>query len=140
MSEFSANHGEIQAESSGFLAHFNALPDPRQPGKVIYPLDEVLLLCLMADSVLALKDNPGSLREDGELFGQSEPARDFAGTQVSQFQSVGGEHGRIETRTTPVIHDVAWLQKRHAWPGLKSGRHSPGNRPCANRTGTFEVR
>jgi hypothetical protein len=24
------------------------LPDPRQPGKVIYPLDEVLLLCLLA--------------------------------------------------------------------------------------------
>jgi DDE_Tnp_1-associated len=24
------------------------LPDPRQPGKVVYPLAEVLLLCLLA--------------------------------------------------------------------------------------------
>jgi hypothetical protein len=31
-----------------FLNHFKDLPDPRQPGKVIYPLDEVLVLCLLA--------------------------------------------------------------------------------------------
>ena len=30
------------------LSHFKDLPDPRQQGKVIYPLDEVLLLCLLA--------------------------------------------------------------------------------------------
>jgi predicted transposase YbfD/YdcC len=27
--------------------------------------------------------------------------------------------GRIETRTVPVLHDMAWLQHRHDWPGLK---------------------
>jgi hypothetical protein len=31
-----------------FLNRFKDLPDPRQPGKVIYPLAEVLLLCLLA--------------------------------------------------------------------------------------------
>src|SRR5215217_1558208 len=31
-----------------FLDYFKDLPDPRQRGKVIYPLDEVLLLCLLA--------------------------------------------------------------------------------------------
>lgn len=30
------------------------------------------------------------------------------------------DHGRIETREVTVVHDVAWLQERHAWPGLKS--------------------
>jgi predicted transposase YbfD/YdcC len=35
-------------EALVFLEHFQGLPDPRQRGKVIYPLDEVLLLCLMA--------------------------------------------------------------------------------------------
>jgi predicted transposase YbfD/YdcC len=30
-----------------FLEHFRALEDPRQPAKVLYPLDEVLLLCLL---------------------------------------------------------------------------------------------
>ena len=36
------------AETVVFLDHFKDLPDPRQRGKVIYPLDEVLLLCLLA--------------------------------------------------------------------------------------------
>jgi hypothetical protein len=41
------NHASF-SETVVFLNHFNDLPDPRQPGKVIYPLDEVLLLCLLA--------------------------------------------------------------------------------------------
>ena len=48
-----------------------------------------------ADYVLALKGNQSSLPEDVD-------------------------HGRIENRTTTVIHDVGWLQERHAWPGLKA--------------------
>ena len=36
------------AEAVVFLGHFDALDDPRQPGKVSYPLDEILLLCLLA--------------------------------------------------------------------------------------------
>ena len=36
------------SEAVVFLNHFKDLPDPRQLGKVIYPLDEVLLLCLLA--------------------------------------------------------------------------------------------
>ena len=35
-------------EAVVFLRHFKDLPDPRQRGKVMYPLDEVLLLCLLA--------------------------------------------------------------------------------------------
>ena len=35
-------------ESVVFLSHFKDLPDPRQRGKVMYPLDEILLLCLLA--------------------------------------------------------------------------------------------
>ena len=35
-------------ESVVFLDHFKDLPDPRQRGKITYPLDEVLLLCLLA--------------------------------------------------------------------------------------------
>ena len=35
-------------ETVVFLRHFEDLPDPRQPGKVTYPLDEILLLCLLA--------------------------------------------------------------------------------------------
>src|SRR3954465_15284132 len=35
-------------EAVVFLRYFVDLPDPRQRGKVIYPLDEVLLLSLLA--------------------------------------------------------------------------------------------
>jgi hypothetical protein len=35
-------------ETLVFLEYFEDLPDPRQQGKVMYPLDEVLLLALLA--------------------------------------------------------------------------------------------
>jgi predicted transposase YbfD/YdcC len=73
-----------------------------------------------ADYVLALKGNQGSLREDVETFVAEQQAAGFKDTKVSQDQTVDGDHGRIETRTTTVIHDVAWLQERHNWPGLKA--------------------
>jgi predicted transposase YbfD/YdcC len=73
-----------------------------------------------ADYVLALKGNQGTLREDVELFAVEQKACGFQDTTVSRHQTVDGDHGRIETRTYTVIHDVAWLQQRHDWPGLRS--------------------
>lgn len=73
-----------------------------------------------ADYVLALKGNQGSLREDVAVFVAEQKATGFQDTTISRDQTVDGDHGRIETRTTTVIHDVDWLQERHAWPGLKS--------------------
>jgi len=73
-----------------------------------------------ADYVLALKGNQGTLREDVELFAAEQKARGFADSKISQDETVDGDHGRIETRKTTVIHDVDWLQKRHNWPGLKA--------------------
>lgn len=73
-----------------------------------------------ADYVLALKGNQGSLRDDVELFVAEQKANDFNDTKVSHHQTVDGDHDRIETRNYTVIHDIAWLQKRHKWPGLKS--------------------
>src|SRR6202521_1198887 len=43
-----AEDGGGFTESVVFLKYFRDLPDRRQIGKVIYPLDEVLLLCLLA--------------------------------------------------------------------------------------------
>lgn len=72
-----------------------------------------------ADYVLALKGNQGTLREDVEVFVTEQKANDFTDTKVSRHQTIDGDHGRIETRTYTAIHDVAWLQERHNWPGLK---------------------
>lgn len=55
-----------------------------------------------------------------ELFAQMHKIQDFTDTKGTQHREMEGNHGRIETRTTTVFHDVAWLQKRHHWPGLKS--------------------
>lgn len=72
-----------------------------------------------ADYVLALKGNQGSLCKDVELFVAEQNAVEFKDTTISRAQTVDGDHGRIETRTVTVIHDVHWLQERHGWPGLK---------------------
>jgi predicted transposase YbfD/YdcC len=73
-----------------------------------------------ADYVLALKGNQGSLREDVEVFVAEQNAAGFKETEISQDRTIDADRDRIETRTTTVIHDVEWLQKRHDWPGLKA--------------------
>ena len=73
-----------------------------------------------ADYILALKGNQGTLRDDVELFAQEQKAVAFKNTSVSQDTTVDGDHGRIETRTVTVFHDIGWLQQNHQWPGLKS--------------------
>jgi predicted transposase YbfD/YdcC len=78
------------------------------------------IIAKKADYVLALKGNQGSLREDVELFVAEQRTNGFTETTISRAETVDGDHGRIETRTTTVIHDVAWLQERHDWPGLQS--------------------
>ena len=72
-----------------------------------------------ADYVLALKGNQGSLREDVEIFvAEQKPLASRMRNQP--HRTIDGDHGRIETRITTVIHDVEWLQERHDWPGLKA--------------------
>ena len=68
------------------------------------------------DDVLALKGNQGALHEDVSLFLD---APDHA-EMCDPFQSVAGAHGRIETRRALICHDLAWLNARHDWPGLKA--------------------
>ena len=47
MAETAAELGAL-GEAVVFLNHCRDLPDPRQAGKVLYPLEEILLLCLLA--------------------------------------------------------------------------------------------
>jgi len=73
-----------------------------------------------ADYVLALKGNQARLREDAALFAAEQKAKGFKDTTVSRHETVDGDHGRIETRSYTVFHDLAWLQEHHNWPGLQS--------------------
>ena len=73
-----------------------------------------------ADYVFGLKRNQGTLRDDVELLVTEQKARDFVDSEISKATTIDADHGRIETRTTTVIHDVEWLRKRHDWPGLNA--------------------
>ena len=86
-------------EAVVFLNHFNDMPDPRQRGKVTYPLEEVLLLALLA--VLAGAGSFVEIARFGEkkldLLRRFRPFRDgtpshdrlgdiFAALDAEQFQ------------------------------------------------------
>jgi predicted transposase YbfD/YdcC len=73
-----------------------------------------------ADHVLALRGNQGSLREEVEVFVAGQEVMGFRHCAISQDRTIDGDHDRIETRMTTVIHDVEWLQERHDWPGVKA--------------------
>jgi hypothetical protein len=61
---------------------------------------------MQADYVLALKGNQGSMHDDVKLFMEEQNARDFKDTIIGRDETVDANHGRVETRTTTVIHDV----------------------------------
>jgi predicted transposase YbfD/YdcC len=73
-----------------------------------------------ADCVFGLKGNQGSLRDDVELVVNEQKTRNFADSKISRAETIDADNGRIETRTTTVIHDVDWLRKRHDWPALNA--------------------
>jgi len=82
-------------ESVVFLGYFKELPDPRQSGKVRYPLDEILLLCLMA--VVAGAKTVSAIAEFGETklaflrrfrpFRDGTPAHDHLGDILASLDA-----------------------------------------------------
>jgi predicted transposase YbfD/YdcC len=64
--------------------------------------------------VLALKGNQGTLFEDVRL------ALDDPLTPLASASETDAGHGRIEQRRASLTGDIAWLQERHAWPGLRA--------------------
>jgi len=73
--------------------------------------------------VLALKENQATLcQEVAETFTLVAQTHD-ADAGRSQARTVDKGHGRIEIRRHRVLSDpavLAWLQERHAWPGLQA--------------------
>ena len=68
------------------------------------------------DYVLGLKENQGTLHEDVELyFADSGP--DDA---LEEFSTIEKNGGRVEKRVCRKLKEIAWLQERHGWPGLKA--------------------
>jgi len=73
------------------------------------------------DYVLGLKGNQETLHDDVQW--SFTLAQQDGGAGVSQVERIEKGHGRIETRRAWVIDDaeiIAWVQERHAWPGLQA--------------------
>lgn len=68
-----------------------------------------------ADYVIQVKDNQQRLHEDIALFFQ-----DMGNGPFETFQSIDGEHGRVETRQYYTTDDIDWLEGKHEWTGIKT--------------------
>jgi len=65
-----------------------------------------------ADSVLALKANQPSLHDEAALY-----FADPANAGLPSLEVVDKGHGRLETRTYRVCHNIAWLGGNRRYPG-----------------------
>ena len=72
-----------------------------------------------ADYALALKKNHGDLYDDVELFFQSVKKAKPEEIPRSYFDSVEGDHGRVEIRRHWVISDTDWIEDKALWKGLQ---------------------
>ena len=68
-----------------------------------------------ADYVLQVKNNQKRLLQDIELF-----FKDPANGPFDSFETIDGEHGRIETRRYFTTDDIDWLPGKHLWAGIKT--------------------
>ena len=68
-----------------------------------------------ADYVIQVKENQPSLHQDIALFFQ-----DPANGPFDSFQTIDGEHGRIETRQYFTSSQIQWLAGKHQWAGINT--------------------
>lgn len=72
------------------------------------------------DYVLAVKGNQERLLEDVQATVQKAAEGDLPPHLVAEYTTREKGHGREESRTYVVVHDVEGIRDREAWPGLKT--------------------
>ena len=88
------------------------------------------------DHALRLKRNQDSLREDVAEYLDNPPKS----AELLSRQQLDKGHGRVESRTATVCHDVGWLLKRHDWPGLSAIGKVVGERCLADGSESADSR
>lgn len=68
-----------------------------------------------ADYVLQVKGNQKQLHEDIALFFQ-----DTENGAFETYETIDGDHGRIETRRYVTTTDIDWLPEKDLWAGMKT--------------------
>ena len=75
-----------------------------------------------ADYVLSVKKNQRNLHDDiAEMFEfkQTDPCESKL-SPIEKIVKTEKSHGRIETRTASVVHDIAWLNERCNFPQIRT--------------------
>lgn len=72
------------------------------------------------DYVLSLKGNQATMAEEVERFLDWAESHKFQDVPHDYFETVDGEHGRIETRRYWCTGDVDWFSDLAKWKGLSS--------------------
>lgn len=73
-----------------------------------------------ADYVLSLKGNQGTLKEDVQLFLETELDKESSPAIEDKYEEVDKGHGRIETRKCIVSSEIDWLEQKLEWAGFKT--------------------
>lgn len=84
-----------------------------------------------ADYVIQVKNNQQRLHHDIALFFQ-----DPANGPFDSFQTIDGEHGRIETRRYYATDAIDWLEGKHLWAGIKTVCMAVRERDVNGKTST----
>jgi predicted transposase YbfD/YdcC len=69
------------------------------------------------DYVLALKGNQSRLHDQVRLFFED---KEQVPAGLERFETVDGDHGRVEVRRYATNSDIDWLQGKENWVGLKT--------------------
>lgn len=72
------------------------------------------------DYILAVKENHKTLYNDTALFFKEMESMKKEGFTFDEYETVDGDHGRIETRKYVMTADIDWLHDKENWAGLKS--------------------
>jgi len=95
---------------SGCIITIDAMGTQKKIAKTIIDND--------GDYILAVKENHKTLYDNTELFFKEiDKTKGFA---FDEYQTIDGDHGRIETRNYVMTSDIIWLQEKENWSGIKS--------------------
>ena len=72
------------------------------------------------DYMIGLKGNQGNLHKDVKLFFDDRIKNGFEEFEHSFYESVAGDHGRIETRRYWSVSNIGWIAEQNEWKGFKS--------------------
>ncbi len=71
-----------------------------------------------ADYILALKGNQGNLSKDVILFFDDAVENNFDSTNLNYYETVDGDHGRVEIRRYYTVSDIEWLFGKENWKNI----------------------